>query len=76
LNCYFTPLRDKLRSVRTGVRGALTNCNSAASNCSGAIQVEMAFEDWNPIETRYRHGLDAGYYTIGSLKIGLNDVCS
>jgi hypothetical protein len=33
-HCYFTPLRAKLRNVRTGVRGALANCNSDAVNSS------------------------------------------
>jgi hypothetical protein len=32
-HCYFTPLREMLRSVRTGVRGVLANCNSGAVNC-------------------------------------------
>jgi hypothetical protein len=29
-HCYFTPLREMLRSVRTGVRGVLADCNSDA----------------------------------------------
>jgi hypothetical protein len=49
LNCYFTPLRAKLRNVRTGVRGTLADCNSAALNCPDAIPGLTMFREWKTV---------------------------
>jgi hypothetical protein len=37
LRYYFTPLHVKLRSVPTGVRGALVKCNSCGMKCPGPV---------------------------------------